>query len=134
MKTKVVVIAIVESNGKILMGQKKKNVGPYPNAWRLPGGGVEEGETLEEAITREVKEETGLKVVSLERIGFDEDNEPDNHGEMTHYVFLAYRAKTTGEPKISEELVILKWIGKSELKKIRNVRPGLKLFKELGYL
>ncbi len=134
MKARVVVSAIIQRNGKILLGRKKKDVGPYPNTWRLPGGGVEEGETLEDAIRREVKEETGLKVVSLEKIGFDEDNEPDKHGEMTHYIFLAFHAKTVGVPRISEELVILKWFDKSELKKLHHVRPGVKLFKELGYL
>lgn len=134
MKTRVVVIAIIERSGKILLGQKKKNVGPYPNVWCLPGGGVEEGETLEEAIRREVKEETGLRVVALERIGFDEDNEPDKNGKMTHYIFLAFRAKAIGEAKISDELVVLKWFDKSEFKNINHVRPGVKLFKELGYL
>src|SRR5579864_2633669 len=92
MKARIVVTTIIEKNGKILLGQKPKDVGPYPNTWHLPGGGVAiESESLEAAVKREIKEETGLEVEKMERMNFDEDYEADKHGEMTHYVFLVYK-------------------------------------------
>lgn len=45
--------------------------------WSLPGGGVELGETYEEAVIREVKEETNMKVLHQELIGFLDIYEPD---------------------------------------------------------
>src|ERR1700733_1269613 len=92
MKARVIVTTLIEKNGEILLGQKPKDIGPYPNTWHLPGGGVNiETESLEDAVKREVKEETGLDVLKMERVSFDEDYEPDKHGEMTHYVFLVFK-------------------------------------------
>lgn len=94
MKSRVIVSAIIEKDGKILLGQKPQNVGPYPNTWHLPGGGASLGEeSLEEALQREIKEEVGITVKDITRIGFDEDYERDKHGEMTHYIFLVYEAQ-----------------------------------------
>jgi ADP-ribose pyrophosphatase YjhB (NUDIX family) len=42
------------------------------NGWMPPGGGIEEGETYEEAVVREVKEETNMKVIHQEFIGFQD--------------------------------------------------------------
>src|ERR1700722_3306197 len=92
MKARIVVTTLIEKNGKILLGQKPKDVGPYPNTWHLPGGGVNlENESLEDAVRREVKEETGLEIEKMERVSFDEDYERDKRGDMTHYLFLVYK-------------------------------------------
>ncbi|HSX08712.1 MAG TPA: NUDIX domain-containing protein [Candidatus Saccharimonadales bacterium] len=93
-----------------------------------------EEESLEDAVRREIKEETGLEVDSMTRVGFDEDYEPDKKGVNTHYVFLAYKVTpTTIDVKASDDIVDLKWFDKSELKDIALTRPSVKLFKELHY-
>lgn len=51
-------------DGRILLSQKKG--GPYVGLWDLPGGGIEFGETPEEAMRRELIEETGLRAGNLE--------------------------------------------------------------------
>lgn len=48
------------------------------NSWTLPGGGVEKGETVEEAVIREVKEETNMRVLHQKIIGVHEIFEPDS--------------------------------------------------------
>lgn len=135
MKARLVVTVIIEKDGKILLGEKPQNVGPYPNAWHLPGGGVElEKESLEEAVRREVKEETGLDISKIERVSFDEDFEPDKHGEMTHFVFLVYKViPETMDAKAADDIVKLQWFKKSELKKLTLPRPSIKLFQEMGW-
>lgn len=136
MKARVIVTIILEKEGKILLGQKPKDVGPYPNTWHLPGGGVKlEEESLEDAVKREIKEETGLEVKKMERLNFDEDYEPDKHGEMTHYVFLVYKVTpTTMDAVAADDIVKLQWFDKSELKKLLLTRPSIKFFQEMKWL
>ena len=46
--------------------------------WTPPGGGIEQGESVEEAVIREVKEETNMKVLYQEIIGYQDVHEPNN--------------------------------------------------------
>jgi len=55
------------SSNKILL--IKRRTVPFSGYWALPGGRVESGETVEQAIVREVKEETGLDVAVVRKIG-----------------------------------------------------------------
>jgi nucleoside triphosphatase len=134
MKTRVCAVAIIEKDGKILLGQKVKDRGPYPNTWLLPGGGVEEGESVEAAIKREIKEETGLDVKSLKKLGVNEDNEPNKYGEMTHYIFHGFKAEPLGEYVKTDEFPTLKWVDVKNLGSLVHARPSMKLFEELGYV
>jgi len=60
---RVVTNAIITHKGKILLGKKEEKEGhPISGEWHFPGGHIDEGEEPEEAIKREVKEETGLDV------------------------------------------------------------------------
>ena len=68
--------------------------------WGLPGGSIEAGETLIEAIVREVKEESGLDVKVVKLIGaysepeFTTTRYPD--GNVVHYVSLTFECRVTG--------------------------------------
>ncbi|WP_373768545.1 NUDIX domain-containing protein [Jeotgalibaca porci] len=61
------VYGIIANKNQLLV--IKKNGGPYTNRYDLCGGSLEEGELLEEAVVREVKEETGLDTKIVEQIG-----------------------------------------------------------------
>ena len=60
-RTGVRVSAIIKRDGRVLLIHRKK---PEAEYWVFPGGGVEDFETIEEALVREVKEETNLEVIS----------------------------------------------------------------------
>jgi len=54
-------LVIISSDGKILLGRKDPTKGGvYPDAWHIPGGGIDEGESLQAAGRREGFEETGI--------------------------------------------------------------------------
>lgn len=132
MNSRVVVTAYIEQDGKVLLVKKKAGVGPYPDTWHLPGGGVNLGdESIDDAIKREVKEETGLDVKNIERIVFDEDFEPDKNSEMTHYIFLIYKMTANSFKAIAaDDIVELKWVDRKELKDLPLPRPLIKQISE----
>ncbi|OGL90028.1 hypothetical protein A3J36_03365 [Candidatus Uhrbacteria bacterium RIFCSPLOWO2_02_FULL_54_37] len=118
------------------MGKPPKGVGPYPDTWHIPGGGVELGkESLIEALRREVKEETNIEITDIIPIGFSEDREPNKHGEMTHYIFLNFKARyASGNSTAASDMSKLQWVPLHELKNLSLTRPSVPLFKRLGYL
>jgi 8-oxo-dGTP pyrophosphatase MutT (NUDIX family) len=128
MNTRVVASALIELNGKILLGKKGKGVGPYPDAWHFPGGGIKlEEESVGDAVRREVKEETGLDLSQVEKISFEEDFKPNKHNELTHYVFLVFKVKpTSANFTPGDDLVELKWFNINELSSLNIPEPSRK--------
>ena len=61
------VYGIIANNNKLVV--IKKNGGPYINSFDLPGGSLEDGEYLKDAIIREIREESGLKVSQIKQLG-----------------------------------------------------------------
>lgn len=63
-KMKHSVVAIIQIDQKILLGKKVKKEGHFlSEAWHIPGGKVRENESLEQALKREMKEETNLDII-----------------------------------------------------------------------
>lgn len=101
-------------DGKVLIARRGK--APSRGLWSLPGGGVEFGETTQEAAIRELLEETGVsaKIVGLaevvEAISRDESGAP-----FAHAVIFAYAGTwTEGESTLSEEAEAVTWISPGE--------------------
>ncbi|MDH7506905.1 MAG: NUDIX hydrolase [Candidatus Thermoplasmatota archaeon] len=77
---------VIIKNGKILLIKRKNE--PFKGKWALPGGFVEYGEKVEEAIVREIKEETGLITKIKEPVGIYSDPKRDPRGHVVSIVFL----------------------------------------------
>eukprot|EP01124_Arcella_intermedia_P020291 TRINITY_DN2777_c0_g1_i2.p2 TRINITY_DN2777_c0_g1~~TRINITY_DN2777_c0_g1_i2.p2 ORF type:complete len:296 (-),score=82.61 TRINITY_DN2777_c0_g1_i2:961-1848(-) len=73
---RVAVCAVLEHNNKYLLTRRSPQMRTFPLRWVFPGGHVDEGEGLEEAVAREVKEEIGLSVDVIEPIALWESCYP----------------------------------------------------------
>lgn len=78
--------AVILEDERIVL-VKRKNP-PFQDRWALPGGFVEYGETVEEAVRREVQEETGLDVKIEKLVGVYSDPGRDPRGHTVSVVFL----------------------------------------------
>ncbi|XDD44369.1 NUDIX domain-containing protein [Leptospira sp. WS60.C2] len=76
---------IQDSKGKILLVQQQKKKSGY---WLLPGGGIEFGESGEEALKRELKEELSLEVSHTEFLLLNESIDPNKKRHLIQIVFL----------------------------------------------
>lgn len=93
------------------------NVG---TGWSLPGGAVENDETLEQAVIREVKEETNLIIEVKEVLAV---NEALFEGKGHHTIFITFKAKVIeGEIKIidKEEIIEIEWV---EIQRANKLMP-----------
>ena len=109
------VSAAVIRNGKVLIVRRARP--PANGVYTLPGGGVEVGENLMEAVTREVLEETGLTVAPVALAGYREAIVRDGEGRVErHFVILPFAARwIAGEPVLNDELSEAMWLRPLEL-------------------
>lgn len=111
--------ALIFEDGKILLVERGKE--PLKGYWSLPGGAVEVGEKLQEAIRREVAEETGLDVDPyamfeiFERIIPDAERKPEYH-----YVLVDYLCRrVAGEPAAASDVSRVAWVSEQNLRDYR---------------
>lgn len=109
---------IVNREGKILLSRGKKWGGKYV----VFGGHVEVGESLVEAIKREIKEEAGLNVRAIDQLGFSESVESSHYYKKKHFIFLNFLCLFEGaesEVKTNSEFEKeYKWLSVEEALKL----------------
>jgi ADP-ribose pyrophosphatase YjhB (NUDIX family) len=113
------VSAAIVRDGKVLVVRRARK--PALNLYTLPGGVVETGETLFEAVQREVREETQLAIEPVALAGHREVIARDTDGKVErHFVILSFAARwLAGEPVLNEELDDAKWLAPAELVHLR---------------
>ncbi len=128
------VAAAVLKDGKILLVKRRYN--PGAGRWALPGGVVEAGEYLEEAVKREVLEETGIDIDVVKPLEIYNYIHRDRSGRVRyHYVIIVYlaRPRTLREPKPSTDAEDAKWIPLESALKLRLTDSTRHLIKKLLY-
>jgi len=113
------VSAAIIRAGKVLVVRRARS--PALNLYTLPGGAVETGETLTDAVAREVREETSLDIEAVALAGHREAIVRDARGRVErHFVILCFAARwLAGEPVLNDELDDARWIDPSELANYR---------------
>jgi ADP-ribose pyrophosphatase YjhB (NUDIX family) len=109
------VSAAIFRNGRVLIVRRARP--PADGLYTLPGGGVELGETLEQAVVREVREETALEIELIALAGYRQAIARDGEGRIErHFVILPFAARwIAGEVLLNDELTDARWLAPAEL-------------------
>ena len=109
------VSAAIFRDGRVLIVRRARP--PAHGLYTLPGGGVELGETLEQAVIREVREETALAIEPIGLAGFRQAIARDATGRIErHFVILPFAARwIAGEVLLNEELAEAHWLAPQQL-------------------
>jgi len=103
------VSAAVFRDGRVLLARRARE--PMAGRYSLPGGVVEIGETLAEAVRREVLEEVGIEA---EIVAFNRHVEPmvrEGPRVRSHFVIASFVARwISGEPRLSSEVDAIAWV------------------------
>ena len=115
MRPYLAVSAAIFRDGRVLIVRRARP--PARGIYTLPGGGVELGETLEEAVIREVREETALDIAPVALAGYRQAIARDAEGRIErHFVILPFAARwISGDILLNEELAEAHWLDPGEL-------------------
>ena len=108
MKTIKVVAAIIKKNDRIFATQR--GYGDFKDGWEFPGGKVEEGETPQEALMREIREELAADIRVGELFDTVEYDYPEFHLSMKCYI-----CELVSEEMELKEHEAARWLGRGEL-------------------
>lgn len=105
---KLTVDCIIDYKGSIVLIERKNP----PYGWALPGGFVDVGETVENAVRREMMEETNLKLQDLKQFHVYSD---PNRDKRMHTVAVVFTARAAEQPKAGDDAKNAKLVTKDEI-------------------
>ncbi|MGO4743742.1 nucleoside triphosphatase NudI [Serratia quinivorans] len=117
MRQRIIVCPIIENNGEYLLCKMADDRGVFPGQWALSGGGMEPGETMEEALRREIREELGdaLQITHIAPWTFRDDvrikTYPDGTKEPIYMLYLIFDCVSANRQiTFNEEFQEVAWI------------------------
>jgi len=116
----VVVPVVRDEPGRVLLCRMSSDRGVFPGQWGLPGGGVEPGETLDQALRRETLEELGVELEDARPLLFRDATLdkllPNGSHQRLYMVFLLYECRLRpGAFALNAELSATAWARLDEL-------------------
>ena len=126
--------AIIKKDDAVLLVKRKYE--PGKGLWSIPGGLVELGETVQEAVKREVKEETGLEVEVVKLIDVVDNIIRDEQNRIKfHYILIDFLVSIKGgkcEP--TSDASEIKWFKSYELTNYSVTNTAINLLKKIGFI
>jgi len=106
---------IVNPEGKIFLMRSHK----WRDQYCIPGGHIEIGETIEQAVRREIKEETGLDITDLEFLCFQEFIGDASFWKKRHFIFFDYACRTDSvDVTLNDEAQSYVWVSLYEARSL----------------
>jgi 8-oxo-dGTP pyrophosphatase MutT (NUDIX family) len=99
---------VVDAEGRVLLIKHT-----YTPGWYMPGGGIERGETAEQALERELLEEAGVRMTARARLLSFHSNETLFRGD--HVLIYRIEQFETGEPSQTGEIEEIAWFSPDDL-------------------
>ncbi|MFO7890020.1 MAG: NUDIX domain-containing protein [bacterium] len=110
----VVGAVIINPEGKVLICRARK----WNNKFIIPGGHIEVGEKMEDALRREIGEETGLSIYDIKLISLKENIPSPEYHKNQHFIFIDFVCKTDSSKVIlNEEAQEYRWIDLKDVDK-----------------
>jgi ADP-ribose pyrophosphatase YjhB (NUDIX family) len=105
--------AVIVQEGRVLLVQRGRE--PMRGRWTIPGGLIEIGESLLEAVVRETREETGLEVEPLELVELLDRIHREEGRVRYHYVIADYLCRVTGGTlAAADDAAAVRWVERAE--------------------
>lgn len=125
---------VIDGEGRILL--VRRGVEPGLGLWSIPGGLVELGERVMDAVVREVREETGVEVEVLGIAEVFDNIVLDERGRVRfHYVLIDYYAKPlTSSLRRGSDALEVGWFTPEEAERLEKSRATEKLLRKIGFL
>jgi 8-oxo-dGTP diphosphatase len=113
--------AMFIQSGAVLLGLRSPAKRVRPLTWDLIGGHAEHGESLDDALIREVKEEVGVVPNQFRLIAIFQEPQPERYGEALHHVYSVTSWQGGNPTNKSAEHTELKWFSVSEISLLKNI-------------
>jgi nucleoside triphosphatase len=120
-KSRVIVVGLVwNDRGELLLCKMKTDRGVFPGEWGLPGGGIEPGERMGDALRREMNEELGIQVTDI-RPAFFKDGSyskllPNGELQPVYMIFLVFHCRAANDKiQLNEEFSEYRWVSEEDL-------------------
>lgn len=130
MKTIKVVAAVIKAvnkNGEDIIFATQRGYGEFKDGWEFPGGKIEEGETPQEALKREIMEELDTEITVGELIDTIEYDYPTFHLSMDCFWCEVVKGEL-----VLKEAEAAKWLKKDELDKVDWLPADVELIGKIG--
>jgi nucleoside triphosphatase len=137
---RLIVVGVVKNaRDEILICKMPADRGVFPGQWGLPGGGIEAGETAENALRRELLEEVGLEVSEIQALFFTDGSYtktfPDETRQEIYMVFLLYACRAASSPvRLNPEFEEYRWVKAQELQNYDLNLETQKTFLRMGLM
>ena len=141
MRQRIIVCPIIKNNGDYLLCKMANDRGVFPGQWALSGGGMEPGETIEEALRREIREELGeeLQIKEIAPWTFRDDirvkTYPDGRKEEIYMLYLIFDCISANrQVTFNDEFQEIKWVSPNEIGQLDLNEATRMTFKQKGIL
>jgi ADP-ribose pyrophosphatase YjhB (NUDIX family) len=105
--------AVIVQNGRVLLVQRGRE--PMKGRWTIPGGLIEIGESLLEAVVRETREETGLEIEPIELVELLDRIHREEGRVRYHYVIADYLCRVVGGTlAAADDAAAVRWVERAE--------------------